>query len=491
MTKAYRFSQQGQYLGLFLFYFIVWIAANWPALQQAWWSTDDYTLMLHYNIWHHMSLGRPIEALQHATLPYEYRRFGTTINIIMRYWQGILHCTVALSAAILLYRATKRPAIFISILLFLVWPFNGEAVLWRASALPLAACLSIIGTMLLLNGTIQNHRSSSLSCYIFGIFFIILGGLAHQLAVMFGSLVWVCLTLLRNELTWRQFLREAVGIGIAYLLAIGSTVVMIQYTLRTLHRATPTLDWQTKVHYLQALLENSLFIEYFPLPLQALHLLNLALAAGAIVYLIVVKPLSGFKLLGGFLVLLLLPFLPLLIIEESATAPRFLYLAPFILVVCLLILDSVFKRQWYTQWIVITVTLCTIILYFPISRQNADDFVRSFLADKQALAQIEAQIVSSQPTAPIAPITFAAATPPEYIRTWNPHELQYLWGDAKLSAYLVSWSVGPFTETFCSLPLQYAPDMNPLCTAQCTQSANGRPFYTAPLPDTTTYCICP
>lgn len=46
MITARTFVGNHQRVSLFLIYFTVWIIANWPALQQAWWTADDYSMMM-------------------------------------------------------------------------------------------------------------------------------------------------------------------------------------------------------------------------------------------------------------------------------------------------------------------------------------------------------------------------------------------------------------------------------------------------------------
>lgn len=490
MTETFPLRQR-HLVTLFSAYYIIWIVANWPALHQAWWSSDDYTMMLQYDFRHNLYLGRPLEGLHQWFLPLEQSVWGGVLNIFFRYWQGALHCFTALLAISLLYRYTGRRLLFVTGLLFVIWPFNGEAVLWRASALPLAAVLAASGLVLLLAGVERKAWWRAL----LGMLLIAGGTLAHQLTAMIAALIWFYVALLRLSQppylaarTLRTLGVEALGVGVAYVSGIATALFLIRQSTQSFFRATPPLDWAGKFTYWQELLQKFFFIEYFPPRAQLLHLCLLALIVSALLYALFVRPKQGIFFFVGLALLLVLPYAPMLLVEENPTSPRMQYLAPFLLIVGLLLADITWQHWRWTGWILAAITTATLIIYIPIAQWNVVDFVNIYNADRLALQQLEAEVLSiNDQTAPLVTV----ATRPAYVRGWNLHDVYSPWGDAKLSVYLVEWAVNPFVAHFSSLQPVTDPEINAQCAALCNATADGQPFLVTPLPDSTICCICP
>lgn len=180
-------------VAIFLSYFTLWALANWPALQQAWWYMDDYTLgeqvltARDEMIVHTMRQGRPVQAALFMMYNLDNAPEKDLQNRLIRLFQGALHVLVGLLVADLLWRETRNRLAYLSIVTFIIWPFNSEAVLWQAANIyPIAAFLGVAGLWIMRRST----RPSTLAL-IAGISLIVLAMLTGQGSAVIGIVIWV------------------------------------------------------------------------------------------------------------------------------------------------------------------------------------------------------------------------------------------------------------------------------------------------------------
>lgn len=188
--------------------------------------------------------------------------------------QGGLHALVGVLAADLLWRETWRWTVFLSVLPFVLWPFNGEATLWRAAGqYPLAALLGLLGVQAIRRSSEQPTLSS-----ITGPSLIALGVLTNQSAAFAGAVVWVfvvgLIVLSDAQIRIKRVRREAIMLVSGYCIG-GVASFLIARLVGHPQLASNILG---KLVYLLHL--NRLFItwpEFYPPWLSAAHILLLSM----------------------------------------------------------------------------------------------------------------------------------------------------------------------------------------------------------------------
>jgi len=471
-------------IGIFLGYLLLWTIANWPALTTAWWASDDYAILRHFDPFHNLQLGRPLEALHHWGMTWEASPNRHWLNLLFRYGQGLLHCLAAFLAALLLYRATLCRRSWLYLLLFLLWPFHGEAVLWRASAITTGAALSMVGLLLIVHGYTRNAWGKQL----IGLLLVAAALLAHQLAALIALVVWLLATTFSIPGQWIapwQFLWRLL---LGYLLGALATLYLIQQFALGLGRAAPATAWFDKAILAAKLNALLLAAPVYPMSLRLVQPLFLLTAIVLWGYPWATKGHQwGWRPLIGLLTLFLLPYMPLLLVDETLLAPRNLYLGPFLLVGAALMIDQL--SHWHRPLLVSgAVVLLLIVAYLPLTWANVREFPQIYQHDRQTLLMIEE--ATSVAGANDAPVALVVATAPAYLRTWNPYAMPLMWGDAKKSAFLVEWAAPAFIEWQSSLTVLDAPGARQWCVDRCQPQQATPPFRLLRL-DQGPWCLCP
>jgi hypothetical protein len=491
-----------------ILYVAIWAAANWPALSQPWWVGDDFSIAVEYDPLHNYRHGRPLQNLVHGSLQFETGAAGETVNMAAHIIQGVFHCLAAASMAYLLSRrfADKWP--FVAMLLFLLWPFNGEAILWRsAGSMPIAAFLSVLG-VIAIDAGVSNGRKLLLGL---GITLIAAAGLFHQLGAAAGlALLMAFVSTSRSERTGRLVWEIALtacgyAFGAALVLAITAA-----YS-GDANRAEIATDAAAKLSYFWQLTSRHL-LENLPTSVAALQVgLAIGLLCMALMTLFARKAALGQRLLrvAAMFALFVTPVLPVLLVGESPTSARIVYFAPLLLVTSVVLLfqytspsdetahdesDSVMRRatdvrrRHIAHYGLVLLVGYLSVRYMVLAQMNAQDFVTVYSGDVAQLQQLEQNAGASTAG---ASSQIVVANPAGYLRTYDPYKIHFLNGDAKASVFHVPWSVGKFIEWQSSLTPVVDINVTNQCSSLCQLRAQDQPFYSESLPNSSITCVCP
>ena len=482
-------STKSRFVLILITYIAIWSVANWPALKQAWWYQDDFSFSENgpiSTIYHGLDIGRPIASLWFLTYLIDIaEKESYPGNILLRFVQGIIHCLAAFVAALLIWKQTKRWAAFLAVLPFLLWPFNGEAVLWRAAGFyPIAALLSLSGIYAIR----YNYPA-------IGVLALILAMLTTQSAALAGLVVWIItwslIFLQRKSWPGRQLRFETTYVLAGYIVGgLLSYIIAQHFELVQAHRTVFTSDLGDKLAFLFEL--NHLFIasDHYPAWLTTLHTI---LLSGAVILIATRGHQMGWSIhqislpILGLAATFVTPFLTLLMVAESWPSWRVMYLAPFLITGAWILWDQV-VGAWRVGAVVVVGLLCLILIgYVNIARVSASEYVEVFQADLGVLHQME-RYVSQQR---VMDNQVYVATSPGFVRRWNLHGIKYMHGDSKLSAYLKSWTAHPFVRRFSRLQPTEVITVKNACLAQCLLTKDREPFQSFKLQNSGTLCFCP
>ncbi|MEW6145547.1 MAG: hypothetical protein AB1598_11065 [Thermodesulfobacteriota bacterium] len=206
--------------------------------------------------------GRPVAGLWFTTFcPAQVSNLDI-YNILIRFIQGIFHCLAASIAALLILIQTKKWTAIIGVMAFLLWPFNGEAVLWRSAGLyPLGAFLGLLGVF-----SIHHSKKFSLTYNITGFLLIVLAMLTNVVSALSGILIWSLILILdtdeKEEVIGKGLIYKTSILALGYLLGgILSYVIASNYNIITDNRATfaSSSSILTKPQYFFDLYYSSIF----------------------------------------------------------------------------------------------------------------------------------------------------------------------------------------------------------------------------------------
>lgn len=493
---------------IFIAYLSVWSVANWPALRQAWWYYDDFG---HAERWYagqyrkdlpaeHIHLatyalrgglvsGRPGEGLWFLTFLLDGNRDQKLSNILLRFAQGAVHCLAATVAAVLIWKQTKKWTAFLSVLPFLLWPFNGEAVLWRTvGTYPIAALLGLLGVYI-----IRHSERRRLLLSATGALCVALAMLTNQVAALAGLVVWMLtfsLLIQKPPVAKKQLGFEAVFILSGY--ATGGTLsYILTYFNKGDHRVAFVSDYIDKQSFLVKL--NELFIvgpDHYP---DWLTILHVTLLLGSIALVIGSARQMGLSirqaLLSVFFLMtaLVTPYATLLLVSQSWPSWRVMYVAPFLMTGAWVLLDQSIGTRKVGSFISIGLLSLILIGYISISWVNSSEYVQVFEADLRVLSQIENY--ASEEHIPGEQVFVATA--PDFVRGWNPHGMTYMHGDSKISSFLKRWTAHPFIRWFSWLrPVEDA-TIKTECLARCQRTKEWEAFQFYKLQNSGALCVCP
>jgi hypothetical protein len=490
VTRSVTGNKTSPGIAFFLF-LILWSFGNWPALKQAWLFQDDYPRITEISESTRAALdnGRPFEILWFLTFNLERRPDWQFYNIALRFFQGIIHCLAATIAAFLIWKQSQRWIALASVLPFLLWPFNGEAVLWRmAGEYPIAAFLSILGVYLL---GLENRfaRLNKLLATVL----ICIAVWANQLAAFAGFVVWLVLIGLNaandNRLSLKNQLTQFFYLASGYIIG-GCVSLLIIHRFEVYgDRSRLATDLLNQLSYLFELDQSFIFSSsFYPLWLIWLHgsLLVGSLALFGWNAYQQKRPWKSLVLpILIFVILLAIPYTPVLLLEENWPAWRIMYLAPFIFVVAINLMDIGSYTRPILRWAAPVWLGIMVIGYLPLARVNSSEYVDVFQKDLGVLHQIEAT------AADWGIDQVAVAAYPDYIYDWNPYQVKYMNAESKLSVYLIDYTWNTFLPLFSTLPAATEEPILKECVATCTASMRDHTFEFYKLDQSNTMCVCP
>lgn len=478
---------------LFLFYFGIWFFASVPASVAPWWAGDDYSFAQHFVARHNEEVGRPLANLVSSTLQWEIGPGGAEINVALRLLQGLLHVGAATGAAYILFRASRSRVALIAPALFLLWPYNGEAVLWRAAGqYPLAAFASVAGALLVSMALPARRWLTALA----GSGLILAAVLVNQLGAAAGLVVWGCALVVmqsapgRRDLAVAGWMVAAWGAG-----AIASAAIMRAALGSEPGRVQIATSVAAQFGYLVRLWSDFLLKPFALLQHTWQAVLLIAFGVLFVVHLVSGRePLSGRLIrLGALAAIFVLPFAPALVTTEAPTSMRVLYLAPFLLVTACIGIAVWAPQPVRDPRITVLMTALLLVLYLPKASANAGDFVNVYRADLATLQQIEATLTEDAQGAPPSLVVADRST---YFRSDDPHNvLTVLNGDGELSAFLVPWAGHYFIEGWSNLTPDTDAAHVKACSLACLDAASSQgtlgPFTLLALPESGDSCLCP
>ena len=475
---------------LFLLYFALWWLANLPATSHAWLSTDDFDFARDYRWWHNYGHGRPLGNLVMASLSWDTGANGELANILFRTLQGAVHAATAVMAAALLYKSTRLRVALIAPAIFLLWPYNGEAAVWRAAGnFPLSAFVSVTGALFVYHSLAAGRRWLAP----LGMVMVASAVLMQQLGAMAGLLLWAIMLVVQRAAPQRRELIGAAWLGAGYACgALASKAVTRAFLGDTPGRDQLATDLWGKVAYLRYLWAEVLWSRFSPLQqgLQ-LFLLGLLIVAFALHLIRVAEPPTA-KLIraAALAAVFTFPYAPMLITVNSPDTMRVLYLAPFLLVAAAIAAAPWLERVLPHAGVVLTGAL--LVIYLPLAYVNSGDFVRLYNADVQFLEKLSTEAAAAGRD---APAKVAVAYLDYYFRAYDPHGvIRMLNGEAKLSAFLNSWAGRALIEWRTDLIPVTDNAVLKKCGTACTavrEAGNVSPFLILPMDDGADYCVCP
>ncbi|MSP11735.1 MAG: hypothetical protein EXR62_02135 [Chloroflexi bacterium] len=493
-----------------LLYTAIWLLGNGPALGQAWWYVDDLAFGdevasvqgINKMMLHTLQHGRPFQTLLVLSYQFDNRANETLANRLLRLLQGALHILSALVAGYLLWRQTRSWTAYLALLPFLVWPFNGEAILWQAALIyPVSALLGMLALWLIRRDT-RHPLLSALA----GILLITLGMFACQVSIFTGLIIWIFLvglsflkdsTVPIRGVQSTPFTREGIVLFSAYLIG-SATSYLISYALTNGYgRAQFSHDIIDKILYLEQL--NRQFLtwpEFYPLWLAAAHLILILMLPLVLLraWSSSVHSLRRPRVLSRaiiavacILTAIATPYLTILLVAENAPSWRVMYLAPLLITGVWLLLDQALAA-WKLARLTIFALLCVILIgYIQMSRTNAAEYVQVFQSDLHVLRQLEDYVAQEHINDNMVNI---AAYPEAPVNNWNPYGIKYLFADSKLSAFYKSWSAYPFIRWFSQLNPTEDKIVHDQCLDICRTDSNNLTFQFYKLGSNGPACIC-
>jgi hypothetical protein len=485
---------------VFISYLSLWSFANWPALKEAWWSTDDFSYIEELRSptiksYPGLSNGRPISSLWFATFLLEYDDNREIYNIALRVIQGLIHCLATLFAAVMLWKQIKNWGAFISVLPFLLWPFNGDAVLWRSAGYyPIAALFGLAGLFVLWKSKEKEFLKLSI-----GAILIIIATLTNQITALSGLIVWFIISSLRilkcksSISSKRKLIFSTIYLIILYLIG-GLLSYFIANYFNPDTRAKFTKNYIEKISYLLNLNDTFIFSPlYYPLWLIGLLTLLFVIYGIVIFKRAIKKELSAKDFLVYFLLpilLLITPYAPLLLVSENLSSPRIMYLSAFLITGIWIVLKQDLGKHYWSNILLYSILTLIIIGYIKIARISSSDYVKMFHYDLLVLEKIEEFAMQEK----VDDQKVFVATFPDFIREWNPYKITYIQGDSKLSAFLKSWSAHPFIRLYSSLKTTENENVKDACLSYCENTKNGKNFQLFKIRNgrnSNIICLCP
>jgi hypothetical protein len=465
---------------VFLGFFLLWSAANAPALRHAWWHLDDFCQdFSDIGVAHNLGLGRPGQFLVVASFALEDKGRRPAANIALRLFQGGLHALAATLLAGALYGRTRRRATLLAALPFLLSPFALEPTLWRSGlGYGLSAVLSLCGLRVL-----ATRRVLALAL-------IVAAMLTQPLAALAGAAAW-CLVASLSVLDqgagpWRRLRAEATALAIAYGVGAAATLV-ISATQDAPWRARMDLapDWGERLRILVDV--NTLFFSRsFLSQWGAIHSLH------AFFPLIALAPVVFCTLRGHrartagaaavLLSLLVLPYAPILPVAETDLPDRLFYLAPLLHCGAWAVADHAWRNLRPLRMLASGLLLALCLGYACVTWTIGPAYREVYQADLRLLRSLEAEARSTRAESLFVCAQAVTANP-------NPYGINFRGGPARTSAFLTAWSAEGILEWHSTLPVTKDEELRMDCCVHCDWTRSPT-FHAMRLEEGPVYCGC-
>ena len=482
-------------LGVCVAHFALWALANEPALRSAWWFLDDYAfaagdLLAPRNVEHHLDQGRPGQLLWMFTFLLDGREDRTSANVLLRLGQGAIHALVGALVAGLLWRETGRVSTLLAALPFVLWPYNGETVLWRAAGqYTVAALFSLLAIVLL-----RAPGPPTVARGVSGSLLVVAAMLTLQTAACAGASVWclaVGLAFLRPEPPpWKRLGEEALYLADGYIVG-GAASVSVAWLMApgASHRVALVSDLPAKGRLLMD--ANGLFLTspiFYPRWLAGLQVLFLGLPV--LVLLGARRDPARLRqclfAVGCIAAGLVTPYLAHLPVAENDITWRMFYLAPLVFAGVWAFLGEGLGDLRAARLACYLVLLALLATYFPLARASSSLYPQLFAADRAMLRRIERTAAAAGVRAVCIPTDpdVAAGNP-------NPYGFDFSRWGVKLSAFLTEWSAPGFVRWFSPLEVAEGEPVASLCVALCRSETGAGGFRVRRLEAHRVLCVCP
>jgi hypothetical protein len=443
---------------------VLWATAFWPALHTPWYYLDDYGLARYMSPDQALAerglvnpdapvdvprcvslgLGRPMLYLWWFTFALDRDPSWPWVNIGLRWFQGCTHVVTAALIAYLLWKPSRSYWAVPAVLPFVLWCFNPEVVLWRGAGINVfAVFFSVLGLLCIKT---EGRRWQG-GWWVTGLALVALSMLTTQGAAMGGLVTWVILVALETACgqgSPGRHLRHGAFLLGGYLVGGLLSLAVLKYSAEPNPRATLPPDLHSRVLFLLG--HNKLFLFW---PGAYPRVLKYAHAALCLLTPLVVLA-SGTRLTRQGVVLrwrapvllaclascLVLPYLSLLLVNESWITVRNLYTAPLLLTALVAVGVRLCGRRLWLQAAYAAVLLCILVPYVRMARTHAAEFVRTHRNDLRGLRELE-QFAAARGTGKVLLLycDFPA-------RDWNPYHLNYIGHDLHISAWHVPANPG-------------------------------------------------
>jgi len=466
-------------------YLLLWFAANYPALFQAWWYRDDFTngwffvtnpsgegATLVYNCFG--SDGRPLAFLVESLFAFNHYP-NLEINIAFRWAQGIAHVVLSLLIAATLSRHLPRWQAVLAVIPFLIWAFNGEATLYfTASLYLLSALFSLCGLRFILIGVERDRKGWCAA----GSVLTICSFLTMQSVAIVGFTVWLILLVLRSIESGRlQKLWRWEALWLLYGNLAGGALTKWITLVGQSRRAGAPSSLLDKFDYWLELNRTFLFWpHYYPLALKILHILLLVLGF-AIPTWFLLKTKHPRTLVFVLLVLaanFVLPYLANLIVAVNLTTFRTFYIAPLVFVALFSIALAVARQSRWISGILAVIVAILAFFNIGIAQANARDYVTLYNNEVQAIHDLE-KVADQNHYTVVFSLTDSAPV--------NPFGLTYPWTDGHECDFKFNWSAKTFIELYSPLKMPWPSDYDTTSFKKDIQNLPATPgihFYPIP-----------
>jgi hypothetical protein len=458
--QAGEFTLRFPWWRVFFIFGLLWAQFFWPALHNAWWYADDFWVgeWTDAQRWGPFVLGngRPLVGVWSYSFLLDHSPNAQWANILLRWFQGGVHVLNATVLAGLLWSATRHWTAVLAALPFLLWPFNADAVLWRGgSVYAIAACFSLLGLHL-----IRLHDTKRDRFYwIAGSFLCGLSMLAMQVTAFAGIVVWpvlVGLTALQQQpMPWRRLVREGTflaigtitGAAVSYGLIKTHPIPMsvfagrggLAFDLLMSLRMLVVIDWvvvlfpgyvyKTRMPVLSEwyanLVPQNVTVGFYPPWLQIFHVLLIAGTVFAILFFGFTTCKTVKAMWRPILVLfclalcLVVPFSAQMIaFGQRAVVLRTLYLAPILFTACAIFTFQLLRQCVWLQRATVALLFAILVSYWPISREHAAEYVKSYQTDIADLREVEQHATELG-------LTRVIVVPGMPFWLYNPHHFKY------------------------------------------------------------------
>ncbi len=477
---------------LFVLYLVVWAGANWPGLQRAWWYSDDYgqdEVLTPSSVAHHLEQGRPGQWLWMLTFRFDGGAdHREAANVLLRLLQGGAHALAAALAAGLLSRRGSRAGALLAGLPFLLWPENGECVLWRsAGTYPVAALFSVTAVSLV-------ARRGSKLVHGGGAALLLVAAMSTmQLAALAGAVVGLftlALTLLTaRRPPWRLLALQGLWLLDGYIVGGAASVTVAAHAWPLdLERVTPRFDPLGKLSLVLDL-NRRFFTEplFYPTWLAIVQLL-LPILVGVVVLFVWRESPAPRRWLAVAVILmgaLVAPYAALLP-ADSSISWRVMYLAPLGLGGMWVVLDRCLARRRLLHGLCGGILLALVAGYAWLSWLESDAYLRVYEADRRLLGQVE-DLARTAHTESISVATYTRL--PQH--TLDPYHLGFEWGGPKMPAWLQDGTVPYFFRWFSRLSPAYTEQTLDRCVELCRGTGEQPDFHCHVLDAPRLLCVCP